>query len=336
MQPIYLTGHFSPVLKVQFNHDGDLLFTCSNDKTVCMYNTHMLERVGCFQIKDSCKSMDVTKDSKLLLAAATTSGIKIFDTATGAQKAELVIPGTVIKVRQVELSYSDKEFLVVYEDHGKCFIRIYDLKKVLANGLSGVGIDPVMTQNAPKDHDINMAKWGPLDRTIYYCTDRGLLIHYDLEESEVLDAKHVHNNEIFNIKLTPDFTMLFTCSRDGMCKLVHPQTFDEIRQYKFEFPCRDVSISPLYESEENQKFHILMCGGQDAKDVTTTGAGSGGFDMKLYNIIYNEMLASIKGHFGTVHSVAFHPDGMSFASGSEDGYVHYHRMLPEYFTKRFE
>ena len=58
--------------------------------------------------------------------------------------------------------------------------------------------------------------------------------------------------------------------------------------------------------------------------------------MKLFNIIYNDVLATIKGHFGTVHSVAFHPDGHSFASGAEDGYVHYHRMLPEYFTKRFE
>lgn len=130
--------------------------------------------------------------------------------------------------------------------------------------------------------------------------------------------------------------MLFTCSRDGSCKLLHPQTFDEIRSYQFEFPCRDCTVSPLYESPENQKFHVLLCGGQDAKDVTTTGQQKGGFDMKLYNIIYNEMLASVKGHFGTVHSVAFHPDGMSFASGSEDGYVHYHRMLPEYFTKRFE
>ena len=81
---------------------------------------------------------------------------------------------------------------------------------------------------------------------------------------------------------------------------------------------------------------MLLCGGQDAKDVTTTGATKGGFEMKLFNIIYNEELAGIKGHFGTVHSVAFHPDGQSFASGSEDGYVHYHRMLPEYFTKRFE
>lgn len=83
MQPIYLTGHFSPVLKVQFNYDGDLLFTCSNDKTVCMYDTYMLERKGCFQIKDSCKSIDITKDSKVLLAAATTTGVKMFDITNG-------------------------------------------------------------------------------------------------------------------------------------------------------------------------------------------------------------------------------------------------------------
>lgn len=83
MQPIYLTGHSKPVLKVQFNYDGDLLFTCSNDKTVCMYNTYLLERTGLFQINDSCKSMDVTKDSKILLATATTIGVKIFDVQNG-------------------------------------------------------------------------------------------------------------------------------------------------------------------------------------------------------------------------------------------------------------
>lgn len=48
MQPIYLSGHLRPVQKVMFNFDGDLLFTCSDDKTVCMYNTHMLDRVGLF------------------------------------------------------------------------------------------------------------------------------------------------------------------------------------------------------------------------------------------------------------------------------------------------
>ncbi len=83
MQPIYLTGHSRPVLKIQFNFDGDLLFTCSDDKTVCMYNTFLMERIGLFQINDSCKSIDITKDSKYLLATATTKGVKIFDTSNG-------------------------------------------------------------------------------------------------------------------------------------------------------------------------------------------------------------------------------------------------------------
>ena len=41
------------------------------------------------QIGDSCKSIDVTKDSKLLLATATISGIKLFDTTNGDLLAEL-------------------------------------------------------------------------------------------------------------------------------------------------------------------------------------------------------------------------------------------------------
>ena len=159
---------------------------------------------------------------------------------------------------------------------------------------------------------------------------------YNLRDESVELARDVHKHEIFTMTFTRDFVMLFTSSRDGTCKLLHPETFEEIRSFSFKFPCRNAAVSPLYEAEDNQKFHVLLCGGQDAKDVALTGGDKGGFEMNLFNIIHNEKLAGIKGHFGTVHSVAFHPDGQSFASGSEDGYVHYHRMLPEYFTKRFE
>jgi len=47
-------------------------------------------------------------------------------------------------------------------------------------------------------------------------------------------------------------------------------------------------------------------------------------------------LAEITGHFGTVNCVGFSSDGTSFASGAEDGYIHFHRLPPEYFTKKFE
>jgi len=58
--------------------------------------------------------------------------------------------------------------------------------------------------------------------------------------------------------------------------------------------------------------------------------------MKMFNVIFNEKLAEIVGHFGPVHSVSFSPDGFAFASAAEDGYVHYHRFPPEYFSTKFE
>jgi translation initiation factor 3 subunit I len=70
--------------------------------------------------------------------------------------------------------------------------------------------------------------------------------------------------------------------------------------------------------------------------VTTTTADAGGFEMKMFSIIFNNKLSEIHGHFGPVHSTSFSPDGYAFASGAEDGYVHYHRFPPEYFTKKFE
>ena len=80
----------------------------------------------------------------------------------------------------------------------------------------------------------------------------------------------------------------------------------------------------------------MLAGGQDAQDVTQTTAQEGGFGIKLMSIIFEEQLAEITGHFGTVHAIAFSPDGCTFSSGSEDGYVHFHKLLPEYFTKKFE
>lgn len=95
-----------------------------------MYETHLLERIGLFQINDSCKSIDITKDSKLLLATATTKGVKIFDTKNGDLLADIEVPGIVRK--QVALSYSDKRFIVVTEDPMRqSSMKMYDLKEAL-------------------------------------------------------------------------------------------------------------------------------------------------------------------------------------------------------------
>jgi WD40 repeat protein len=93
MQPIYIAGHSRPVRKVQYNFDGDLLFTCSDDGNVCMYNTTDCQRIGVFPVKESVKSMDVTKDSQYLIATATTFGVCIFNVFDGKELKKLRVTG---------------------------------------------------------------------------------------------------------------------------------------------------------------------------------------------------------------------------------------------------
>jgi len=61
-----------------------------------------------------------------------------------------------------------------------------------------------------------------------------------------------------------------------------------------------------------------------------------GFELAFFNMIYENEIAYIKGHFGPVNSLDFHPSGKSVASGSEDGTIRIHEFDQEYFTSEFD
>lgn len=42
-----------------------------------------------------------------------------------------------------------------------------------------------------------------------------------------------------------------------------------------------------------------------------------------------EEIGSVRGHFGPVNAIAIHPDGRSFSTGGEDGYVRINPMQEE-------
>lgn len=90
--------------------------------------------------------------------------------------------------------------IVVYmEKDRNSFVKIFNFKDVLNAGMSGSPVDALFTIPAPTDHEINCAKWGPLDKFVYYCTNRGRLLMYNLEEKCMEIVRDVHKNEIFSI-----------------------------------------------------------------------------------------------------------------------------------------
>lgn len=80
---------------------------------------------------------------------------------------------------------------------------------------------------------------------------------------------------------------------------------------------------------------VAMAGGQDASSVTTTADAAGGFETRFFHKIYEDEFGRVRGHFGPVNSVTFSPDGKSFVTGGEDGFVRLSHFDMDYFTTNF-
>lgn len=132
MQPYKMPGHSRPVRKVIHNYDGDLLFSCSDDGKVAVYDTYQCIRTGQFDVQSSCASIDVTKDSKYVLATSV-DGVIVFNVRDGTRVASIHVPGS--RKIQVQLAFGDKQFFLIYMDKKVTAIRVYDLAQVIASGL---------------------------------------------------------------------------------------------------------------------------------------------------------------------------------------------------------
>ena len=54
---------------------------------------------------------------------------------------------------------------------------------------------------------------------------------------------------------------------------------------------------------------VMLGGGQEAMDVTTTTTKAGEFNAPFYHLVYEEEIGRVKGHFRPIISLRFHPDG---------------------------
>ena len=58
---------------------------------------------------------------------------------------------------------------------------------------------------------------------------------------------------------------------------------------------------------------VVLGGGQEAREVTTMTTKAGKFNARFYHLVFEEEIGWVKGHFGPINSLAFHPDSKSWA-----------------------
>lgn len=161
---------------------------------------------------------------------------------------------------------------------------------------------------------VTRAVWGPLNRTILSAGEDGTLRLWDVETGTQLAESREHKKQINDLNLSTDGTHCVTASLDKTAKVFDAQTLECLKTFSPERPVNAAVLSPIFD-------HVILGGGQDAMSVTLTSSKAGKFESKVYHKVFGEEIGGIKGHFGPINALAISPDGRSFSSGGEDGFV---------------
>ena len=147
-----------------------------------------------------------------------------------------------------------------------------------------------------------------------------------------MDLASVHTKQINDMQLSYDSSLLITASKDNTARLWDVANFKPMKVFKTDRPVNSAAITPLLD----QLPHVLLGGGQEAMDVTTTSARVAKFEARFYHLVFEDEFARVRGHFGPINSLAFHPNGRGYASGGEDGYIRVHVFDDSYYQYKFD
>jgi translation initiation factor 3 subunit I len=323
IQPIGLKGHTRPLTCVQFNRDNDLLFTMAKDQRPTCWYAKNGERVGTFNGHTGAGSkLHVNASSTLLMTGNADMSARMWDVKTGHC---LHVWKHQTPVKAVGICLGDYQVLAVNDPvmSSKPTVFLYDWDQEAAANRE-LSTEPVKAMLGHTSK-INQAIWGPLNETIFSCSDDGTVKIWNPEIGKCTATVEAHDKAIHSMAFSKDHTHFITASLDHTANLYDTETRQLLKTYQSDAPINAVAISPF-------KNHIILGGGQDAGSVTTTDARMGKFEVKWFNKVYEEELGATKGHFGPINCLDFSYDGMSFASGSEDGYARIHH-LPSGYTE---
>lgn len=327
MRPLLLKGHERALTQVKYNREGDLIFSVAKDRSASVWYSFNGERLGTFEGHEgTIWTIDIDANTEIVLTGSADTTIKLWKAQNGQNvftwKAK-------IPVRKVELGHSDSKFLAVIDavmGHPGS-IQIYNLNR---EDLADQEVQPV-TEIITREgfEKVTAAGWSYLSKYIIAGHADGRVSKYDGFTGEYISSEYAHEGPITDLQFSEDRTYFITSSKDKSAKILNVDDLTTLKKYKADAPMNSAAITPL-------KNFVILGGGQDAKDVTTTSASQGKFEARFYHKIFEDEIGRVKGHFGPLNYVAIHPKGTGYASGGEDGYVRVHNFDKSYFDFKYD
>ncbi|XP_024395704.1 eukaryotic translation initiation factor 3 subunit I isoform X1 [Physcomitrium patens] len=322
MRPILLKGHERPLTFLKYNRDGDLLFSCAKDHTPTVWYASNGERLGTYRGHNGAVwCCDVSRDSTRLVTSSADQTVKLWDCETGVLLDTFYFDAP---ARAVSFSEGDKMVVISTDPFMEKQSAIH--VKMINSDRSLQSSEDVLTITGPQGR-INRVMWGPLNKTIISAGEDATIRIWDAETGKCLiesDPETGHQKVITSMAKSADGSHFITGSQDKSAKLWDIRTLTVLKTYTTERPVNAAAISPLLD-------HVVIGGGQEASQVTMTSTRAGKFEAKFFHKIFEEEIGGVKGHFGPINALAFNPDGRSFSSGGEDGYVRVHFFDADYY-----
>lgn len=328
MRPILLQGHERAITQIKYNREGDLIFSAAKDKLPNVWFSLNGERLGTYNGHNGAVwCIDVDWETLNFMSGSADATCKIWDARTGVCKYNYVCANS---VRSCGFSYSGN--IVMYTTDStlreKCYIILRDLREPER-------VDPLFQIDVTSSGfaKVTSSIWGTLEDTIITGHESGDLMLWDLRKRAADDHEPTlrtqpHTRNIMNLQKDAQSTCFISASKDCKSKLFDIESLKELKLYKTEKPVNSAAISP-------NKDHVLLGGGQEAVDAAVYSK-AGKFEARFFHLVFEEEFARVKDHFGPINSVAFHPDGKSYSSGGEDGFIRVHYFDQPYFDFEFE
>ncbi|RKP02297.1 hypothetical protein CXG81DRAFT_29547 [Caulochytrium protostelioides] len=326
MLPILLRGQERPLTKIKYNREGDLLFSASKDKLANVWYSHNGERIGTFDGHNgTIWDLDVDYHSKRLLTASGDGCCFLWEVMTGKNlfKWDMVVP-----VLSVAWAMGDQQALIVTDSRMGRKSSIHIVK--IAEDSTQQTADAELIIAIPDDMSkVTIATWGDLNAFIVAGHENGTISIWDPVTGALIESVTNHTGRVQDLQMSKDKTFFVTASKDNTAHIYDSATRKHLKTFKTDRPVNSASPSPI-------RNHLVIGGGQDAMGVTTTSARQGKFEARIFHLVFEEEIARIKGHFGPINTLAFHPEGRGFASGGEDGYIRLHHFDPSYFKFKYD
>mmetsp|Transcript_14204 Transcript_14204/g.20077 ORF Transcript_14204/g.20077 Transcript_14204/m.20077 type:complete len:338 (-) Transcript_14204:25-1038(-) len=327
MKPILLKGHERAITCVIYNNDGDLIFSAAKDSVPTLWRADTGERVGTYSGHSGAVwALSCRWDTKYLLSASADATAKLWEVKTGQLLVNYPHNGP---VRSVCWADGGQRFATCsnYFMDKPGGIFIYDTPHHL-NPQQYNKIPTIEVKIINKENPTEVIFTAFNDRLLASFEDGSIRV-FDPKNGEQLNKINPHTKSISRLYMSPCKTFIITCSKDYTAKLLDADTLEVLKVYSTDRPVNAAVLNM-------EKEHVLLGGGQDAMDVTTTGSSVGKFETRFFHMIYEEEFGRVKGHFGPINALAINPDGMSFCSGSEDGYIRLHHFDKDYLDKQDE